>query len=195
MESLRGFDIFCKVAKRICRHRADVLFLVVGEDRVFYGGDLRHTGGKSFKGWVFSQDEYDQSRFRFLGLLPPSELARLFTLSDLHIYLTVPFVLSWSLFNALACGTTVLASNTAPVREVVTAGENGLLAEFYDVDEFVRHAENVLDHPEEFRCLGQNGIELVRQKYAVDVCVPKLKALYARVTASAAQPVDQNSQM
>jgi glycosyltransferase involved in cell wall biosynthesis len=181
MESLRGFDIFCKIAKQLCERRSDVLFLVVGQDRVCYGGDLRHTGGKSFKEWVFAQDDYDLSRFRFLGLLPPAELARLFSLSDLHIYLTVPFVLSWSLFDALACGTTVLASNTAPVRELVTAGENGLLADFYDVDEFVRLAEQVLDEPEAFRHLGENGQELIRRRYSLDVCLPRLRDLYSRV--------------
>ena len=62
------------------------------------------------------------------------ELVNLLSLSDLHIYLTVPFVLSWSLFNALACGCTVLASDTPPVIEVITNGTNGLLADFFDVE-------------------------------------------------------------
>ena len=65
---------------------------------------------------------------RFLGRLPPHDLARLLSISDLHVYLTVPFVLSWSLMNALACGAVVLASNTAPVCEMIRPGENGLLA-------------------------------------------------------------------
>ena len=178
MESMRGFDIFCKIARRLCELRRDVLFVVVGQDRVCYGGDERHTGSPSFKEWVFAQDNYDLARFRFLGLLPPAELARLFSLSDLHLYLTVPFVLSWSLFNALACGTTVLASNTAPVRELVTAGENGLLADFFDIDEFVRLAEQVLDCPDDYRCLGANGRELIRRKYGLDDCATRLRDLY-----------------
>ena len=107
-----------------------------------------------------------------------ADIARLFSLSDLHLYLTAPFVLSWSLFNALACGTTVLASDTAPVRELITAGENGLLADFFDIDEFVRLAERVLDCPNDYRHLGANGRELIQQKYGFDDCASKLRDLY-----------------
>jgi glycosyltransferase involved in cell wall biosynthesis len=181
MESMRGFDIFCKIANRLSEKRSDVLFLVVGQDRVCYGGDRRHTGGRSFKEWVFAQEDFDLSRFRFLGLLPPAELARLFSLSDLHIYLTVPFVLSWSVFNALACGTTLLASDTAPVRELVTAGTNGLLADFFDIDEFVRLAARVLDDPGDYRQLGETGREMIRGKYSLDVCLPRLRDLYVGI--------------
>src|SRR5262249_35637668 len=128
MESIRGFDIFMQTAKLLCERRKDVLFVVVGEDRVAYGGDLDVTRGKSFKEWVLSRDSYDLSRFVFTGLMPTPDLARLLAVTDLHVYLTVPFVLSWSLLDALACGATVLASDTAPVREVIEPGRNGLLA-------------------------------------------------------------------
>ena len=99
MESMRGFDIFMKAAKKLCDRRKDVIFLIAGQDRVCYGGDERFTGGKTFKEWVLSQDNYDLSRFVFLGLIPPTELAKLFNITDLHVYLTVPFVLSWSLLE------------------------------------------------------------------------------------------------
>ncbi len=115
MESIRGFDIFLRAAKKLCDRRPDVIFAVVGSDRVCYGGDERFTGGKTFKEWVRTQDDYDAERILFTGPLPEAELAKLFAIADLHIYLTVPFVLSWSLFDALACGCTVLASDTAPV--------------------------------------------------------------------------------
>src|SRR4029077_15523070 len=131
MESIRGFDIFMQAAKRLCQRRRDVLFLVVGEDRVCYGGDEEFTGKKSFKKWVLERDEYDLSRFVFTGPVPIGTLVQIFALSDLHIYLTVPFVLSWSLLNALSCGVTVLASNTAPVREVIEPDKTGLLADFF----------------------------------------------------------------
>jgi glycosyltransferase involved in cell wall biosynthesis len=119
MESMRGFDIFMKAAKRIAERRRDVLFVVVGKDRVAYGGDTNYTKGKTFKEWVLGQDDYDLSRFLFTGLLPARTLAEVLSFTDLHIYLTVPFVVSWSLLDALACGATVLASDTAPVREVI----------------------------------------------------------------------------
>jgi len=178
MESIRGFDIFMQVARRLCQRRRDVLFVVVGEDRVCYGGDEEFTGRKSFKEWVLARDEYDLSRFVFTGPVPVGTLAQLFALSDLHIYLTVPFVLSWSLLNALACGTTVLASNTPPVREVVEHGKNGLLADFFDIDGLAAAAGQVLDAPQDYKHLGRAGVEMVRERYSLEVCLPRMLALY-----------------
>jgi glycosyltransferase involved in cell wall biosynthesis len=179
MESMRGFDVFMRTAKRLCDRRRDVVFLVVGQDRVCYGGDAAVTGGRSFKEWVLARDDYDRSRFAFLGLLPPAELARLFALSDLHVYLTVPFVLSWSLLNALACGATVLASDTAPVREVIRHGQTGLLTDFFDADAMADAAGRVLDAPDDHRHLGPAGVELIRREYSLDVCLPRLARLFA----------------
>ena len=118
-----------------------------------------------------------------MGRLPPQDLARLLSASDLHIYLTVPFVLSWSLMNALACGAVVLASDTAPVREMITPGENGRLVDFFDVDGFVRAAGEVLDDPAAYRSLGEAGMRMIRERYSLDVCLPRMLELYESVTA------------
>ncbi len=185
MESMRGFDVFMKAAKTLADRRSDVIFLIAGQDRIAYGGDDKITGKKSFKEWVMSQDTYDPERFLFTGLLPPTELAKLFRLTDLHIYLTVPFVLSWSLLNALACGATVLASDTAPVREVIRHGENGLLTDFFDADAMAVTADRVLSNPGEYRHLGAAGVELVRQKYSMNVCLPQMLNLYRDAVAGA----------
>jgi glycosyltransferase involved in cell wall biosynthesis len=169
-ESIRGFDIFMKTAKRLVEQRSDVVFVVVGQDRICYGGDQKTIGGESFLNWVLAQDCYDLSRFIFTGLLPPEQLAQLFSISDLHVYLTVPFVLSWSLMNALACGATVLASDTAPVQEMITHDKNGLLVDFFDVDAFADQALRVLDEPRKFKHLGQAAQQLIRERYSLDVC-------------------------
>jgi glycosyltransferase involved in cell wall biosynthesis len=100
LESMRGFDLFMDVARRISAVRADVVFAVVGGDKTFYGWD--QTLARTFKEWVLAQGGHDLSRFAFLGWLEPADLADLLALTDLHMYLTVPFVPSWSLFNALA---------------------------------------------------------------------------------------------
>jgi glycosyltransferase involved in cell wall biosynthesis len=184
MESIRGFDIFMRTAKRLCERRSDVFFVVVGEDRVCYGGDAEATGQASFKQWVLGRDTYDLSRFLFTGLLPTVELVKLFSLSDLHVYLTVPFVLSWSLMDALACGTTVLASQTAPVREMIRHNHNGLLADFFDVDALVDTSCRVLDAPGDFKQLGRAGVEMVRQHYSLDVCLPQMLQLYQDAVAA-----------
>jgi glycosyltransferase involved in cell wall biosynthesis len=178
LESMRGFDIFMRIAKRLCQLRQDVLFLVVGEDRVAYGADERLTEGKTFKQWVLSQDDYDLKRIRFVGRVPPHVLVQIFNRSDLHLCLTAPFVLSWSVLNALACQATLLASDTEPLHEFVRHGETGLLCDFFDVDSWVQWAQQVLDKPEEFRPLGQAGRALIRDHYSLDACLPKLVAFY-----------------
>ena len=178
MESIRGFDIFMKTAKLLCERRQDVVFFIVGEDRICYGGDAEFIGTSSFKQWVLARDEYDLSRFVFTGLLPPARLVELFSLSDLHIYLTVPFVLSWSLMDALACGATVLASNTAPVIEMIRHGQNGLLADFFDIEGLADTANKVLDNPGDYRPLGQSGVEMIRDRYSLDVCLPRMLDIY-----------------
>ena len=181
LESMRGFDIFMRFAKRICDERTDTVFAVVGEDRVAYGGDLRYTGGKSFKTWVLEQDHYDLSRIFFLGGVPTTEVARLFALSDLHFYWTVPFVLSWSLMNALSCEATLLTSATAPVCEMVQHQENGLLVDFFDLDGAVTLAHQVLDDPAAFRRLGRAGRQMIEQHYSLPLCLRQMLQLYERV--------------
>lgn len=183
MESMRGFDIFMKAAQKVADRRADVLFVVVGQDRVCYGGDQKHTGGKTFKEWVLARGRFDLDRFLFTGLLPEAELAKLFSLTDLHVYLTVPFVLSWSLFNALACGAPVLCSDTGPVRELVADGVTGLLCPFFDVDGFAAAIDRVCDDPAAVRPLGAAGAELVREKYSLEACLPKFVELLESVKA------------
>jgi glycosyltransferase involved in cell wall biosynthesis len=181
MEAMRGFDIFMRIAKRLCDQRDDVLFVVVGEDRVAYGGDHRFTDGKTFKQWVLSQDEYDLNRILFLGRVPADQLAMLFSISDLHIYLTAPFVLSWSLMNALACGATVMGSDTEPVREMISDGENGLLFDFFDVEAAAQRAGDVLDDPAAHQALGDRAIEFIRSGYSMEVCLPQILRLYQSV--------------
>ena len=180
LEFMRGFDIFMQTARRIYEMFPDVVFVVAGGERTRYGPDERMTGGLSFKEYVLKNGDYDLSRFIFTGPVPPARLVELFSLSDLHIFLTVPFVLSWSVFNALACECVLLASDTAPVREVVRHQENGLLADFYDVEGLARQAVEVLRQPEKFRALGQEGAALVRSRYSLDYCLPRLADFYSR---------------
>jgi glycosyltransferase involved in cell wall biosynthesis len=95
--------------------------------------------------------------------------------------LTVPFVLSWSLMNALACGATVLGSKTGPVEEMIRHDENGLLADFFDVEGMADQAERILDDPAAFRRLGLAGEAMIREHYSLDVCLPKMLRLYEDV--------------
>ncbi len=180
-ESMRGFDIFLQTADRICKARPDTQVIVVGEDRVCYGGDESFTGGKTFKQWAIEKHRPDLSRIHFVGRLPPVELVQLFSLSDLHIYLTAPFVLSWSLFNALSCECTVLGSDTAPVREVIREGETGLLCDFFDIEGLTSKALQVLESPQKYQHLGGNGRALIESRYRADLCLGQIEELFRDV--------------
>lgn len=180
LEGMRGFDIFVRLANRIAAAVPNVVFAVVGSDRIHYGSDLRHIQAPTFRQHVLQREQPDLRRFRFLGTVPAPELRRILCLSDLHVYLTVPFVLSWSLLNALACECTVVASDTAPVREVIRHGENGLLAGFFDVEALAGLAVRVLREPEAYRPLGAAGRAVVKERYSVEATFPRLWDLFTR---------------
>jgi glycosyltransferase involved in cell wall biosynthesis len=184
LEAMRGFDVFVRVAKRIAAEMPNVLFVVVGGDRIHYGNDLRHIKAKTFREHVLATERPDLRRFRFLGTVPGEELAAVLSASDLHLYLTVPFVPSWSLLDALACECVVLASDVPPVREIVRHGENGLLADFFDVDGLAAQAVRVLQDPIAFRKLALAGRATVEERYSVDVTLPRLWALFERALAT-----------
>ena len=96
----------------------------------------------------------------------------------MHIYLTVPFVLSWSLMDALACGCTILASDTAPVREMFRHEEYGLLAGF---DALAAQALRVLGDPGTYRPLGEAGTRMIHEEYSVETILPRIKAFYEEI--------------
>jgi glycosyltransferase involved in cell wall biosynthesis len=184
LESVRGFDIFMQVAKRICGEIDDVIFLIAGQERTEYGYEMHHIKHPSFKQYVLAQDHYNPMRFHFLGLIPPTELATLYSLSDLHIYLTVPYVLSWSLVQAMAAGCTILSSATAPVQEVIEHGVHGLLGDFYDVEGLARQAVAVLRDPEAYRLLGQAARARVLERYEQQRCIGELIKFFEDVASA-----------
>jgi glycosyltransferase involved in cell wall biosynthesis len=183
LESIRGFDLFMKVARRICQARSDVIFVVAGGEEIHYGWDKLHTGAPSFKEWVLRGQADDLDRFIFTGRVLPEQLASIFRLSDLHVYLTAPFVLSWSLLDAMATGCVVLASDVPPVREVIEPGRNGLIEPLFDIDRLTETALCVLDDPAAFAPLGQAARKTIAEQYSLEVCIPWLGDYYERVTA------------
>src|SRR5438876_1352573 len=180
-ESMRGFDIFMRTARIIAKEFDDVVFIVVGTDRIAYGGDESYTGGKSFKDWVFAREEFDLSKFRFVGRIPPPELSRLLAGTDLHIYLTVPFVLSWSLMDAMSCGAVVLGSATSPVKEMIRDNETGLLGDFFSPQNLAAKALEVLKDPDAFRPLGRAAEQMIQERYSLEAVLPKMLQLYEEI--------------
>jgi len=178
LESIRGFDLFMEVARRISRERSDVLFIVVGGEGIYYGWDVLHTGAPSFKQWVLDRGGFDLSNFLFLGQVEADRLAEVLRISDLHLYLTAPFVLSWSLLDAMATGAVVLASDVPPVREVIEPGP------LFDVDALAESALRVLADPAAFAPLGRAARETIEARYSMDVAIPGLKDYFERVASA-----------
>ena len=173
-EAMRGFDKFVEVADRISRSRRDVVFLCIGSDKVSYGNANDLQGYPSYREMVLSKVGVDRSRFIFTGSLPPAAVAEALAHSDLHVYFTEPFVLSWSLLNALSAGCLALASDTPPVREVICSGRNGLLADFFDVDAFAKLAMDALANPGQYADMRKEAARRIHERHAMNVAVPRV---------------------
>jgi glycosyltransferase involved in cell wall biosynthesis len=187
-EMIRGFDIFMKAAAAICRQRSDVTFVVVGSDKVYYGGDLKFIKEDTFRQYVLNQGDFDLSRFRFTGYVPPETLADILSASDAHLYLTEPFVTSWSMVSAMACGAVLIASDQACVREYIEPDRTGLLVDFFDHEALARQTLAVLADPEAYRPLGNAAAAIAAEKYSLDVAIPRLKDFFEKVAATPRHP-------
>lgn len=180
LEAIRGFDIFMEVAHRVSLKHPDVHFVVAGNPKTHYGSEMIALQGEStFKDYVLKQRPYDLSRFHFLNWISEPALVDLFRLTRCHFYWTVPFTLSWSLFQAMSTGAFILGSNTAPVRDLVQDGVNGVLVEPRDLDAMEAVMLEALDNPRKFQPLQEAGRDTILDKYSFEVCLPKLAAFLA----------------
>src|SRR5262249_14265076 len=116
-----------------------------------------------------------------------AQLAQLLCLSDLHVYLTVPFVVSWSLLNAMACGSLIVASDTGPVREFIQHDATGLLVDFFDTDQMAETVSDTLDRPGDFVRVRQAAADLIRDQYSLDNIIPVLHDFLTAVPRNATQ--------
>jgi len=116
----------------------------------------------------------DWARVHFLGRIPYDQFTRLLQVSRVHVYLTYPFVLSWSLMEAMACEAAIVASDVAPVREVITHDVTGRLVDFFDGDALVREVCDLLEKPDERARLGKRARELMVAEYDLKtICLPR----------------------
>jgi glycosyltransferase involved in cell wall biosynthesis len=178
LEAMRGFDIFMQVAHRVSLKRDDVHFVIAGNPKTHYGSEMISLKETTFKDHVLKQLPYDLTRYHFLNWISEPALVDLFRLSACHFYWTVPFTLSWSLFQAMATGALILGSNTAPVRDAVTHQENGLLAEPYDIDAMEALMIEALDNPERFRPHREAAREQMVRDFSFEVCLPRLAEFF-----------------
>ena len=148
MEPYRGFPEFMEAVEKLLVKRPNAHFVIAGDDDVYYGDKLEKG---TYKELMLSKLKLDMSRVHFVGTLPFVEYAKLLQVSSAHVYLTYPFVLSWSILDAMSAGCCIVASNTAPVLEVIEDNNNGLLVDFFDVNQLVEKIEYALDNKEKMK--------------------------------------------
>ncbi len=165
LEPYRGFHTFMRALPAIQRARPQAHTLIIGSDDTGYGAPP--INAKHWREVLLRELEgrLDLGRIHFLGNLPYPDYLRVLQVSRAHAYLTYPFVLSWSMLEAMAAGCTLLASATAPVMEVVRDGENGLLFDFFDHGRLAELASGVLAAPAAHARLGAAARQMILERY------------------------------
>jgi glycosyltransferase involved in cell wall biosynthesis len=195
LEPLRGFTTLTRALPKILRARPNAEIVVVGADRASYGASA--PGGVGWKTYCLNEvlSQLDLARVHFLDFLPYDRFLSLLQVSSAHIYLTYPFVLSWSLTEAMSVGCKIVGSDTAPVREAVNHGENGLLAPFNDEAAVAEAVVSLLAEPRRWSRLGEAARATILERFDYRDCVPKaLEVLHAplaselQVVGAAASP-------
>jgi glycosyltransferase involved in cell wall biosynthesis len=173
LEPYRGYHTFMRALPDVMAARPEAQVVIVGGDDVSYGQPPKEGKWKEiFLSEV--RDRLDMSRVHFMGKVPYATFVSLMQISRAHAYLTYPFVLSWSMMESMGAGALVVGSDTAPVREVIRHGENGLLVDFFDVPAWSRTLTEALAHPERFTALRQAARQTVLDRYDLkSVCLPR----------------------
>lgn len=184
LEPYRGFPSFMRALPEVLRRRPNAVAVVVGGDDISYGRPPPNGG--TWRQVMAAEIDLDPARIVFLGRVSRPDYLRLLQVSAAHVYLTVPFVLSWSMLEALAAGCLVVASATPPVQEVIEDGRNGLLVDFFDPAAIAARVVEALEHRERFAALRQAARWTAVSRYALARCVPQQLALLDAVAAGRA---------
>jgi glycosyltransferase involved in cell wall biosynthesis len=181
LEPYRGYHIFMRALPEILKRRPNARVLIVGGDEVSYGAKPSPTDypNQSWKD-IFAREvrpqisDADWSRVHFLGNLPYHLFISLLQISTVHVYLTYPFVLSWSLLEAMSIGCAIVASNTQPLHEAICHGKTGRLVDFFDVAGLANEVCELLDDPKSRAQLGINARLFAQENYDLrTVCLPQ----------------------
>ena len=177
LEPYRGYHIFMRALPEILKHRPRARVLIVGGDEVSYGA--QPPKGATWKSIFASEvrpqiSDADWSRVHFLGTIPYNQFITMLQLSTLHVYLTYPFVLSWSLLEAMGVGCAIVASDTQPLHEAIQHDQTGRLVNFFDVSKLTNEVCALLDDPKSRARLGKNAREFAQANYDLKtVCLPR----------------------
>ena len=183
LEPYRGFPNFMRSLPAILQRRPNAQVLIVGGDETSYGPGL--AGGKTFRQQMLEElgASIDLSRVHFLGKVPYPLFLSILQVSRVHVYLTYPFVLSWSMLEAMAAGCLVVGSSTQPVQEVIRDGENGLLVDMFKPNEIAERVVDVLANSQAYDTIRRNARRTIMEKYDLKtICLPGQLRLLEMVT-------------
>jgi glycosyltransferase involved in cell wall biosynthesis len=162
-----------RAAAEILKARPHAEVVIVGVERPSYGPSP--PDGTNWKRFCLNETlaSIDLSRVHFIDRLPYEQYLTLLQISSAHVYLTYPFVLSWSLIEAMAAGCVIVGSDTEPVREAITHEVNGVLASFHDSNAIARAVTAILAQPAAHAHLGVAARETAIRNYDERKCVPE----------------------
>ncbi len=189
LEPYRGFHIFMRALAKVLERRPNARAIIVGGDGVSYGRLPEQAA--NWREYMLNELEgrLDLRRVQFVGWLSYQQYLAVLQLSSAHVYLTYPFVLSWSLLEAMAAGCLVIGSRTPPVEEAVDGATNGYLVDFFDVDGIADRICSVLRDPGASAAVRAKAREHVLAHYDMKaVCLPAHLALIRRLTGEPPAP-------
>ncbi|MGB8273671.1 MAG: glycosyltransferase family 4 protein [Alphaproteobacteria bacterium] len=181
LEPYRGFPSFMHAAEEICRRRPKCQIVIVGGDGVSYGRRL--ASGETYRAKMLSEVKIDPARVHFLGNVPYDRFLKVLQVSAAHVYLTYPFVLSWSMLEAMGAGCLVVGSDTPPVTEVLSDGRNGLLVDFFKPKQIADRVGEALDHKDRMAAIRTRARATVVERYDLSMCLKKHKKLIGDLAA------------
>lgn len=174
MERARGFHIFMRALPKILEARPNARVLAIGGNKTSYGRESEHPGGLRGEMEQELGNRVDWSRVHFLGQVPFGMYTKVVQISRCHMALTMPFVMSWSLLEAMAMQATVVSTDVASVREAITHGETGLLVDFFDPDALADQVIDVLANPQTYAHIGLAARDHVVETYDfLTCCLPE----------------------
>lgn len=192
MEPYRGFPEFIESIAYVQERRPNCHVVIVGADRVCYGKAL--PNGETYKQHMLKKVPLDLSRVHFVGTLPYGLYLKVIQASSAHVYLTRPFVLSWSMIESMSTGCLVIGSDTPPVAEVIRDGENGLLVDFFSPKLIADRIDEVLDHPTRMAEIRAKARQTAVERYSHADLLPRHIQLIKDVAAGKLPPLQNEKE-